>query len=314
MTKYRKEQFPVPVTKYRKEKVPVTVMKTQTKKVLYVEMESRCLASFRGKCISRANVPVDKYRDVTVKVPVVEMQWKDVPYPSVEMQWKTVPYPDVEMQWKTVQPPPISATCNFTYLFNITTTESTPTMSCGQGGLGNLTLNASAIARVLKGEVPSIGSVVSSLGVTPPGVVEKLDDTYDRMRAKKTAGETFSYFSSRSFVEWASAKNLAVNIAASTVTGGALSSQLVAELEGKLTSEFLYFSQFAAEKGATIAIGQFLELAKTGSMDIPNFGSIQFEVVNVPLVRTMCVAGRADRCSPSLPEPRIGFVLKLRTN
>lgn len=124
----------------------------------------------------------------------------------------------------------------------------------------------------------------------------------------------FAYFSSRSFVEWASTKNLAANIVLSAVTGGALSSQLIAELEGKLTSEFSYFSQFAAERGATIALGQFLELAKTGNMDFPNFGSIQFEVVNVPLIRTMCVVGRSDKCSPSIPEPRIGFVLKVKTN
>ncbi|GAA6619654.1 hypothetical protein [Scytonema sp. NUACC26] len=315
VTKYRKEQVPVTVTKYRREKVPVTVMKTQTKRVPYVEMESRCVASFRGRCLQKANVPVDKWRDVKVKVPVVEIQWKDVPYPAVEMQWKDVPYPGVEMQWKTVQPPPLSATCNFTYIYNLSTNESTPTLSCGQGGLGNLTINASAIARVLNGEIPSLGSVLLAVNTTPPGVTEKLDDTYDQIRSQQsgaeTGSQTFTYFSSRSFVEWASTKNLAANIVLSAVTGGALSSQLMLELEEKLRSEFVFFSQFAVQTGAEIGLEKFLELATTRSLSIPGFSSVEFNVVNVPVNRIMCVAG-TDKCSPPIPEPRIGFAIKLK--
>lgn len=315
VTKYRKEQFPVPVTKYRKEKVPVTVIKTQTKRVPYIEMESRCIASFRGTCLRRANVPVDKWREVTVKVPVVEMQWKDIPYASVEMRWKDVPYPDVEIQWKTIQPPSISATCNYTYIYNLTTSESTPTISCGQGGLGNLAINASAIARVLNGEVPSLGSIVAAVNMVPPGVTDKSDDTYDQIRSQQSGAEpgsqTSTYFSSRSFVEWASTKNLATNLILSGITGGALSSQLMLELEEKIKSEFIFFSQFATQVGAEIALEQFLELAKTGSLSIPSLSSVEFKVVNVPVNRIMCVAG-TDKCNPPIPEPRIGFAIKLK--
>lgn len=208
-----KEQIPVPVTRYRREKVPVPV--TKYKDVPYqhpvtkYRKEQVPVPGFETRRIKECALPKPlggcfQWIEKDVKVPVTRMEWrnipypstetryKKVPYPSVEMQWKEVPYPDVEMQWKTVQPPPLSATCNFTYLFNITTRESTPTLSCGQGGLGNLTLNASAVARVLNGEVPSVGSIVSSIGMTPPGVVEKLDDTYDRMRAKNTQGGSFA--------------------------------------------------------------------------------------------------------------------------
>jgi hypothetical protein len=63
--------------------------------------------------------------------------------------------------------------------------------------------------------------------------------------------------------------------------------------------------------GAEIALEQFLELAKTGSLSIPSLSSIKFKVVNVPVNRIMCVAG-TDKCNPPIPEPRIGFAIKLK--
>jgi hypothetical protein len=306
VTKYRKEQVPVTVTKYRKEQVPVVVEGVR-------HVKECAIPKPFGGCI--------KWVEFDVKVPVTRMVWKDIPYPAVEMQWKDIPYPAVEMRWKTVQPPPLSATCNFTYLYNFSSTESTPTLSCGQGGLGNLTLNASAIARVLNGEVPTLGSILTAVNTIPPGVTERLDDTYDQIRAQNTvtsrtigsSSRTIAYFSSRSFVEWASAKNQGTTIAATVATGGALGSQLALELEEKLRSEFVFFAQEVAATGVEIGFEQFLELVKTGSLSLPGIRSAEFKVLNVPLNRTVCVAG-TDTCNPPIPEIRLGFVIRLTTD
>lgn len=296
--------------------------------------------SVQARQITTVRVP--KYRTVREQVPIpitITKRVKECAHPTLGFRctkWVEfdVKVPGVRMEWRTVQVPNgfqnedrqlYSATCKYKYIYSLSTQESTPLLDCGQGGLANVKFNASAIARLLNGEMPTITSVISAIRFTPPGFTERLDDTYDKLRNTHTYSSidsggsgSITYFASRSFVEWASARNQSINVAATVASGGSLSGELSRELIEKLRGEFILFSQWAIQHSFNIATDKFFTLVKTGKLDISSlqafegvgtsFERIKFRTINVPLDQVTCLAG-TNKCTPTVSEPRLGFVI-----
>lgn len=299
--------------------------------------------SVQARQVTTLRVPT--YRTIRERIPIPITRTervKECAHPTWGnpcLRWVEfdVEVPDVRMEWRETRVPNgfrnenqqlYSATCNYKYIYSLTTQESTPLLDCGQGGLGNAKFNASAIARLLNGEMPTISSVVSAIRFTPPGFTERLDDTYDKLRnthansfSPSGGGDaTFKYFASRTFVEWASARNQSINVAATVASGGSLSGELSRELLEKLRGEFIYFSSWAAQLGLNIAADKFFELVQTGRIDISGFQltegtikSIRFRAVNVPLDQVTCLTG-TNQCTPTISEPRLGFVIEIEAS
>jgi hypothetical protein len=296
-----KEQIPVPImvnktievpenyTAYRKEKVPVTKYRTI----------KECAIPWFNGC----------KKWVTTKVPYVEMEWRDIPYPAVRMVQKVVQVPDVEMQWRTWTPPPISATCKYSYSFNILTSEDTPVLDCGGGSLGSLTLNASSLSKVLRGETPSIGSLLTAVKPVPPGLKVIEDDKYEEIKAAKTARHKFAYFSSKSFVNEMSVSVQGANIVANIASFGSLTSSHLESIRSLLMAEATKAVTSFAAQNLILSDQDIMALIETGKVPIETSLKFNVEIVNVPITKTTCLTGVSNECTPSFSEPRIGFVI-----
>jgi hypothetical protein len=296
-----KEQIPVPImvdktikvpenyTAYRKEKVPVTKYRTIRE----------CAIPWFNGC----------KKWVTTKVPYVVLEWRDIPYPAVRMVDKVVKVPDVEMQWRTFTPPPISATCNYSYSFNTLTSEDTPILSCGDGSLGNLTLNASSLSKALKGEIPSIGSILTSVKPVPPGLKITENDYYDNIQLAKTSGHKFTYFSSKSFVNEMSVSVQGVNVIADIASLGTLTSTHSESIRSLLVAEATRAATSFTAQGLAVSSQEIMNLIETGKISTETSLNFNVEMLNVPITRTTCLTGVSNECTPSFSEPRIGFVI-----
>jgi hypothetical protein len=282
-------QTPEPYTAYRKEKVPVTKFRTI----------KECLIPWFNGCKKWAST----------SVPYVDMEWKNIPYPAIRQVNKVVRVPDVEMQWRTWTPPSISATCNFSYSFNVLTAEDTPVVSCGRGSLGNLTLNAASLSKVLKGEIPSIGAVLTSIKPVPPGLKIDEVDSYDSIKLAKVSGHKYSYFSSKSFVNEMSVSVQGTNVIADIVSLGSLTSTHSESIKSLLLAEANKVVIVFAQQGINVASQEIMTLIETGRISSETSLNFKVEILNVPLTRTSCLTGVSDECTPSLSEPRIGFVI-----
>jgi len=230
---------------------------------------------------------------------------KDVSVPVVRMEWRTIKVPD---GFRDSEETLYSATCNYTYSYNLNTQERKPVLECGRGGLGGAKFDASSIASLLNGEIPSIGSLLTSLDWTPLALVDKSEDRYESIRSRVVNGYPGAqvYFSSQTFVNYASTKNQAVTIAVDALSGGAITPELYRQLEEKLKLEFEFFSSWAVQAGLQISIDQFLGIIQGKPVDMSGF-SVKFATFNVPNVYSKCLAN-TTYCK-GVNEPRLGFAL-----
>lgn len=168
--------------------------------------------------------PVTKYRKVEECITrkkifgrtiCIGFETKNMPY--VEIEWRTITIPS-----KTIRES-ASATCKYDYTFNLSNFEQKPIFNCGRGSLGNFKLDASAFAKIFNDEMPTLGSLVTSISLTPPLFKDVNHDTYNDVKNGIIASHAGSivYFYSESFVNWASVENQGVNGIAAVISGGA---------------------------------------------------------------------------------------------
>lgn len=288
------------------------------------------VAKVRAKHTWQETIPA-----VRTKVPVDKWRWVDVPYPDVRWNQKCagigrfkscvkvpeyftnyrrerVPYTVMEI--RTITPEKVvsataSATCKYDYTINLSTFEQKPIFNCGQGSLGNYKLDASAITKILNGEMPTLGSLITSISLTPPLFKDANRDEYQNVRNQIISSHPNSivYFSSESFVNWASAENQGPNIIASVLSGGGYGAELARQIEERLRTELTFMSAFASQTAINLSAEQIISMMTGNSTQ--NFGgyNVSVKVVNTPYVIQKCVVN--GDCLPQIKSPRLGFAI-----
>ncbi|XHX76778.1 MAG: hypothetical protein RBJ76_20405 [Stenomitos frigidus ULC029] len=195
------------------------------------------------------------------------------------------------------------------YTFNLSTLEQKPVFNCGQGSLGNYKLDASALTKILNGEMPTLGSLITSVSLTPPLFKDASRDSYNDERNKMIAAHSNSlvYFSSQSFVEWASPVNHGANIGLAVVSGGSYAPELVRQIQERLTTELGYLGTWASQTAVNLGAQQVVSMLTTGEVMKLNGFSISVKAINVPYVSQKCVVN--GDCLPELKSPRLGFAI-----
>jgi hypothetical protein len=280
----------------------------------------------RAKHTWKVNIPA-----VRTDVPVTKFRWVNVPYPDVRWDRKCkfgicvkvpdyftnhrrekVPY--VEIETRTITPEKTiqesaSATCKYEYTFNLSTLEQKPVFNCSQGHLGNVKLDASPITQILNGEMPTLGSLINSVSLTPPLFKDANRDEYENVKNKMISDHPNSivYFSSQSFVNWASTKNQTVNGIAAFFSAGSYSAELIRQIEERLRTELTFMATFASQTGTELATEQIVSMM-TGkeSLDLQGY-RISVKVVNTPEIFQKCVV--TGDCIPAIELPRLGFAI-----
>ncbi|MFW9257747.1 hypothetical protein [Nostoc sp. CALU 546] len=258
----------------------------------------------------KEQVPVTKYRKVEECIArkkvfgrtiCIGFETKNMPY--VEMEWKTVTIPG-----KTIRES-ASATCKYDYTFNLSTFEQKPIFNCGRGSLGNLKLDASAFTKILNGEMPTLGSLLTSVNLTPPLFKDANRDTYNDVKNSIIASHAGSivYFSSESFVNWASVENQGANGVAAVISGGAYGAELTRQITERLKTELTFMSVFASQTAINLGVEQIVSMM-TGNSAL-NLGAynVSVKVVNTPNIIQKCVVN--GDCLPEIKSPRLGFAV-----
>ncbi|WOD37469.1 hypothetical protein [Nodosilinea sp. E11] len=268
----------------------------------------------------RERVPVDKYRWVEVPYPDVRMERRcrlgvcvNVPVPFTNHRRERVPY--VEMEWRTITPArtvseTASTTCTYNYSLNLSTTEGRPVFSCGRGSLGTYKLDASAITSILNGQMPSLSSLITSISITPPLFRDANHDTYDETRNRIIASHPGSivYFSSASFVRWASVENHSASALLTLVSGGSYSAEFMRQVEEKLRIELAGISSTLSQAAISLGSEQIMSMMTgSGSANLNGY-SISVKVVETPEIIQKCVVSTGD-CTPAIESPRLGFAI-----
>jgi len=278
---------------------------------------------------------------VKTKVPVDKWRWADIPYPDVRWNEKCVgrgrfkvctkvpePFtnhrrekvPYTEMEIRTITPEKVvsesaSTTCKYDYTFNLSTSEQKPVFNCGQGSLGNYKVDASAITKIMNGEMPTLGSLLTSISLTPPLFKDANRDTYNEVKNKIIAGHSGSivYFSSESFVNWASVENQGANGIAAVISGGAYSAELTRQIGERLRTEVTFMSVFASQTAINLGVDQIIGMMTGNSTQNLGGYSVSVKVVNTPYIIQKCIVQSND-CTPEIPSPRLGFAIIARKN
>ncbi|WP_413172875.1 hypothetical protein [Anabaena azotica] len=273
---------------------------------------------------------------VKTKVPVNKWRWVDVPYPDVRMNKQCVgsgrfkactkvpeyftnyrreKVPYVEMEIRTITPEQVvsataSTTCKYDYTFNVLTSERKPIINCGQGNLGNYKVDASAITNILNGEMPTLGSLLTTVSFTPPLFKDANRDTYNDVKNEIIASHAGSivYFSSESFVNWASAENQGINVIASILSGGTYSAEFIRQIEEKLRTEITFMSIFFSQTAINLSVEQIvLMMTEKQTQNLLGY-KVSVKVVNTPYIIQKCIVNSND-CTPTIKSPRLGFAI-----
>lgn len=202
-----------------------------------------------------------------------------------------------------------STTCTYEYTFNFSTGEFKPIFKCGRGSLGEYKLDASAITSLLKGEIPSLGSLLTSVSFTPPLFKDANRDDYQNVRNGIISSHPNSivYFSSESFVKWASVENQGANVIVAALSGGGYSAELVRQIEQKLRTELTFMSAFASQTAINLGSDQIISMMTGNSTQRFGGYNISVKVVNTPYVIQKCVVN--GDCLPEIKSPRLGFAI-----
>uniref|UniRef100_A0A832M3I0 Uncharacterized protein n=1 Tax=Oscillatoriales cyanobacterium SpSt-402 TaxID=2282168 RepID=A0A832M3I0_9CYAN len=234
---------------------------------------------------------------------------KECLVPRIVFKWG-IPKQDGCNKW-IEKPISASATCSYNYTFNLSTGESKPVFKCGRGALGEYALDASAVTAILRGEMPTMGSLLSSVSITPPLFKDESRDEYQTVRNSMISRHQGSivYFSSESFVNWASAKNQAGNAIASVVSGGSYSAELIRQIEQRLRSELTYMGTFASQTAIQLGTEQIVSMMTgKGTMKLKGF-DVSVKVVNTPEIVQKCMVKPRRECTPEIKLPRLGFAI-----
>jgi hypothetical protein len=289
------------------------------------------IAKVRAKHTWKVTIPA-----VKTKVPVDKWRWVDVPYPDVRYDKKCVGHgrfkvcskvpvpftnhrrekvPYTEMEIRTITPEKVvsesaSATCKYDYTFNLSTLEQKPVFNCGQGSLGNYKLDASAITQILNGHMPSLGSLLTSVNLTPPLFKDANRDTYDEVKNKIVTDHPGStvYFSSQSFVNWASAENQGANVILSIISGGGYGAEMTRQIAEKLRTEVTFMTVFASQTAINLGVEEIISMMTGNSTQNLGGYNVSVKVVNTPSVIQKCIVNGGD-CTPEINSPRLGFAI-----
>jgi hypothetical protein len=258
----------------------------------------------------RTKVPVDKWRWIEKEVCTPRN-----PFNGKRKCWSVKEkFPYVEMEVRTITPETsasASTTCTYNYTFNISTGESKPVLSCGRGALGEYKIDASAVTAILRGEMPTMGSLLNSISITPPLFSDNTRDEYQNVRNDMISKHQGSvvYFSSESFVNWASAENQGANIIVSALTVGSYGAELIRQIEQRLRTELTYMGTFAAQSSIQLGSEQIVSMMTgKGTMRLQGF-DISVKVVNTPKIIQKCMVQPRRECIPEIKSPRLGFAI-----
>jgi hypothetical protein len=272
-----------------------------------------------------ANVPITKFHLINVSFPDVRLEKKcvgsgilktcaNVPISFINHRTENVPY--VEMQSRTITPARVvsateSATCKYDYTLNLSTGEQNPIVNCGQGSLGNVSINLSAITSILSGQMPTVGDLLKTVDLTPPLFRDASRDTYNDVKNGIIASHSDSivYFSSKYFVNWASVETQGPNVITSVLTGGSYSAELIQQIEQILQTELLFMGNFASQTAIQLTPKQIVFMMKNKTtMRIKGF-NVSVKVVNTPKITQKCMIRPRNDCLPKIKEPRLGFAI-----
>jgi hypothetical protein len=134
-------------------------------------------------------------------------------------------------------------------------------------------------------------------------------DEYDSVKQKIIANHPNSivYFSSQSFVNWASAKNQGANVILSVVSGGSFGAELARQIEERLRTELTFMGIFTTQTGMQLGTEQIVSMM-TGksSLDLKGY-RVSVKVVNTPEIIQKCLV--TGDCIPAIELPRLGFAI-----
>jgi len=269
----------------------------------------------------RVRRPVPRYR--WVEIPYTDFRWErrcnflgcaNVPVYFTNYRRERVPTTP-EMVWQIVTPArrvshTASTTCTYNYSLNLSTMEGRPVFNCGQGSLGNYRLDASAITSILNGEMPSLSNLVTSISLTPPLFRDANYDTYDATRNQIISSHPSSivYFSSASFVRWASVENHSINVILSILSGGSYGAEFMRQVEERVRVELIGIGSTLSQAAISLGSEQIISMMREGSSENINGYSISVKVINTPEIKQKCVVSTGD-CTPAIESPRLGFAI-----
>lgn len=242
----------------------------------------------------------------TIKVPKVRMEERCVKKPWGGKWCEKVPVDSWEE--KTIKEPLYSATCNFTYTQSVINGRVGGNTGCGQGAVG-VKVRFDAIASLLQGQMPSLSEVIRAVDFRTPIVKDASQDTYENTASQIMASNPGArvYFSSKPFVQWASAEELGLSALTGAVTLGAATPLLMQKIEGQLRTEGVTFTSWAASNAIQMGTEELIKLLKDpSSVSLPRFRP-QVKMMNVPIVWNKCLS--SGPCTGNINKPRLGFAI-----
>jgi hypothetical protein len=159
--------------------------------------------------------------------------------------------------------------------------------------------------------MPALGSLLQSVSITPPLFKDETRDEYQSVRNDviSTHRESIVYFSSESFVNWASAENQGLNIIASVLTGGSYSAELVRQIEQRLQTELAFMGVFTSQTATKLSTEQIVSMMTgKGTMKLKGF-DVSVKVLNTPKIIQKCMVQPRRDCLPEVKSPRLGFAI-----
>jgi hypothetical protein len=207
------------------------------------------------------------------------------------------------------KPISVSTTCTYDFTLNISTGESKPVFSCGRGSLGEYKVDASVVTAILNGEMPSMGKILTSVSFTPPLFTNADRDDYEKVKNKIISDhpDSIVYFSSQSFVNWASTKNQAANGVIAFVTGGSYGAEVIRQIEERLRTELTFMGIFTTQTGMQLGTEQIVSMMTGKStLDLKGY-RVSVKVVNTPEIVQKCIVN--GDCIPAIKLPRLGFAI-----
>ncbi|MFM6307448.1 MAG: hypothetical protein ACKPGB_04110, partial [Dolichospermum sp.] len=116
------------------------------------------------------------------------------------------------------------------------------------------------------------------------------------------------YFSSESFVNWASAENFAAGIIASIFTGGGYSQELIRQMTEKLRTEVTFMTAFASQTAINLGAEEIVKMMTENSTQNLGGYNVSVKVVDTPIMIRKCIVETGD-CTPGIPSSRLGFAV-----
>ena len=269
------------------EKVPIPIFKTTRECLLPIMGQTGCRKKIFGECLIPTFGQTGCGKWVDTKIP-----------DGFRMEWRVI------IPEKTIKES-ASTTCKYEYTYNLSTLEQNPIFNCGRGSLGNYKLDASAITDILSGKVPTFGKLLNAISFTPPLFKDASRDEYERVKNTIVSShpDSIVYFSSKSFVNWASAKNQALNGVVSVISGGSFAPEFIRQIEEQLRSELTFMGAFTSQTGINLVEDQISSMMTVKSSIKLQGYRVSVKVVNTPEIFQKCIVN--GDCLPEIKSPRL---------